>query len=99
MDDKPGTGRGIDKVYQFLGGHLERRVGIVMDRLGFGPAAAERRALGAMKKLGVHTRYVQRWRNKTVMKVLTAAEVLQLEKEVERCCKMLAGYLRYAQGS
>ena len=93
MDNKPGAGRGMDKVYQFLGGHLERQVGLVMDRLGFGPAAAERRALIAMKKLGIHYRCVQRWRRKNVVKVLTASEVSQLEKEIERCCKMLVGYL------
>ena len=94
MDDKPGAGRGMDKVYQFLGGHLERQVGVVMDRLGFGPAAAERRALRAMEKLDSRLRCVQEWHMWRVAKVLTASGVLRLEKEIERCCKMLAGHLR-----
>jgi hypothetical protein len=67
---------------------------VVLDRLGFGPAAVERRALRIIKKLRGEIRQVKQWRRESAIKITTASEIVQLQRDLDRCCKMLLEYLR-----
>jgi hypothetical protein len=94
MDNQPGAGRGLDQLFQFLGLRLERHMAVVLDRLGHGPAAVERRALKIIEKLHGEFRYVKQWIRKSVLKITTSSEIMQLQRELDNCCKLLVGHLR-----
>jgi hypothetical protein len=71
-------------------------VGVVMDRLGHGPAAAERRALKTMECLSWDGFYrVEFIRGRRIVKIPTALEMAQSHKEIRRCCKRLAKHSRF----
>jgi hypothetical protein len=94
-DNRPGPGRGLDQIYQYLGRHVERLVGVGMDKLGRGPAAAERRALKAIELLSPDGRYrFEVVRGKRRVKVLTASEIEQAERQVRKDCEKLVKYSR-----
>jgi hypothetical protein len=96
MDNLPGPGRGLDQLFQYLGRRFDRSLAIGMDKLGFGPAATERRALKSIKRLpqsGVYRIKVVRGMNKII--VPSPSEIARREMEVRKCCKKLAKYLRF----
>jgi hypothetical protein len=95
VDNKPGAGRGLDQLFQFLGRHLERRMAVALDRLGFGPAAVERRALRIIKKLRGEFIYVKQRHGKSVMNILSESEMIKLQTDLDKCCKLLLGHLRF----
>jgi hypothetical protein len=94
-DNRPGPGRGLDQIYQYLGRHLDRGMGVVMDKLGHGPAAAERRALKAIELLSPDGFYrIKVVRGKRRVKVLTPSEIEQAERQIRKVCERLAEYSR-----
>lgn len=94
-DNRPGPGRGLDQIFQYLGRHLDRGMGVVMAKLGHGPAAAERRVLKAIERLSPDGFYrIKVVRGKRRVKVLTASEIEQVRKEVRKDCERLAKYSR-----
>jgi hypothetical protein len=97
IDNKAGAGRGLDQLFQYLGGHLERRTAVVLDRLGFGPAAVERRALRIIEELRSKIKHVKQWRKRGrgVLRVTTASEMKQLQKELDKCCMLLVNHLQF----
>jgi hypothetical protein len=78
-DNLPGAGRGLDQLYQLSGRAIERWISSLADKLGFGPAAAERLILRGIHE--VHSegcvRAVKRKRNRCILeswRIRTAAK-------------------------
>ena len=93
-DDIAGSSRGLEKFFQSLGKRLEHSVGTAMNRVGFGPASVERKALMLIRQLRGHSRYVRRWGKKTKLIIHTDSEISQMEEELRKCCESLVDYLR-----
>jgi hypothetical protein len=95
VDNDNKHGRPLNRFFQFMGGQLERLVGVGMDKLGYGPAAAERRALKAIANVSSESRYhIEVIRGKRIVKIPAASEVAQSENEIRKCCERLVEYSR-----
>jgi hypothetical protein len=93
-DDRPGPGRGLDKLYQASGRKLERLLGVAAERMGFGPAATERSIVNVMYRLRESGHYVERRFKSEVWKPYTSKDKHKMDKKVMRRCKSLLKYLR-----
>ena len=99
MDDLPGAGRGLDNIYQFLGACLDRFLGVVADKLGYGPAAEERNAQSAISKLSTVCEYrIKVVRGKIVVQA-SEVDILRQEERIKKSCKKLAKHLRFVNNS
>lgn len=85
-DNLPGPGRGLDNLYQFLGQKLERGLGVVADKAGFGPAAAGRR----VEKAALVAQYRRRSNGLLEKLKLEAAK-----RDVRQGCKALIKYSQW----
>ena len=94
-DNLPGPGRALDNLYQFLGRKLERWLGVIADKAGFGPAAG-RRVEKAMKVIYDWDR-AEIWR-KCGLSIPVHWAKLRFEhvevakREVRQGCKALTKY-------
>ena len=96
-DNRPGPGRGLDKLLQYLGHRLECFLGGALDKFGYGPAAEERTALSAISELATDRMYrVEIVRGKMVVQLINKAEVTRIERRIKRSCQKLAKHLRFA---
>jgi hypothetical protein len=63
--------------------------------MGYGPAAVERRALRIIAKLGGDVKYDKQWRGKSVVKIPSESDIVQLQTELDKCCELLVDHLRF----
>ena len=99
MDNLPGPGRGIDKLYQLGGRALERWMNRNAERLGFGPHAAEKKLLRSIEKIidPNKVKAVKRKRGSDSKKRSSSDSSIdkRVEKDLAQGTKTLVRYTRY----
>ena len=91
----PGPGRALDNLFRFSGEHVERRLGKLADRMGFGPAAMERRLIRAAECIALQGAYQVGKDGRSRFITFTDERKVKAGKEVRRSCKLLVQYLQY----
>jgi DNA-binding transcriptional ArsR family regulator len=81
-------------LYQFIGRKIEITVGLYADRLGYGPAAVERKLSAIFEALSL-ARYLNKpWQGASVRRSL-AKEIMKLEKDAHREFGRLVKHIEY----
>ena len=94
-DNLPGPGRALDKLYQIAGRKLERLLATIADRIGFGPAAAQRGILRALRTLRPEGYYIGLRSGSYIWRHATNSQKKKAEKDLSRGYKKLIRYARY----
>ena len=94
-DNRVGLGRGLDNLFQAGGRKLERLLGATADRMGYGPAATEKRIVVVMYRLRESGYFVERKSRAEEWRRYTMNDKQRMDKEIVLRCKRLMKYLKY----
>lgn len=97
LDDLPGPGRGLDKLYQRVGRRIELTANLYADRLGFGPSAVERSILAAFEQMSNASSHASKpWQTPASRRSLTA-QIKKSNKDAHRQFGRLIKHMMYVR--